>query len=88
MSIGGSGYYPAGAEFDPNAPWNEIGQPEIDVEADVTITIHKKVKLFTTDYEKDEDGCITEIGDLKEEAKDQVELPKGWELLDMEVELL
>lgn len=81
-----SGYYPAGAEFDPSAPWNEHTNDEIDVEVDVTITVHKKVKIYTTDYELDDEGCVCDYGDLKEDVKNQVEMPKGWELLDMEVE--
>lgn len=81
-----SGYYPAGAEYDPRAPWNEHVNDEIEVEVDVTLTIHKTVKVLTSDYERDEDGYITDYGDLKGDARDQVDVPEGWKLLDMEVE--
>ena len=40
-----SGYYPEGAEFDPNAPWNEKEIPMEEIEVEVTVTLKKKVKL-------------------------------------------
>ena len=46
-----SGYYPAGAEFDPNAPYNEPVIPEQDFEVDVEYVLQKKaVKVTTDDY--------------------------------------
>ena len=46
-----SGYYPPGAEFDPQAPWNEPVIPERDFEVDVEYVLQKKaVKVTTDDY--------------------------------------
>lgn len=46
-----SGYYPTGAEFDPNAPYNEPVIPERDFEVDVEYVLQKKaVKVTTDDY--------------------------------------
>ena len=46
-----SGYYPPGAEFDPNAPYNEPVIPEQDFEVDVEYVLQKKaVKVTTDDY--------------------------------------
>ena len=46
-----SGYYPPGAEFDPNAPYNEPVIPEQDFEVDVEYVLQKKaVKITTDDY--------------------------------------
>ena len=46
-----SGYYPPGAEFDPQAPWNEPVIPEQDFEVDVEYVLQKTaVKVTTDDY--------------------------------------
>ena len=45
-----SDYYPAGAEHDPNAPYNER-EPELKkVKLDVCLTIHKVVEVETDKY--------------------------------------
>ena len=45
-----SDYYPAGAEHDPNAPYNER-EPELKkVKLDVYLTIHKVVEVETDKY--------------------------------------
>ena len=45
-----SDYYPAGAEHDPNAPYNER-EPEFKkVKLDVYLTIHKVVEIETDKY--------------------------------------
>ena len=47
-----SDYYPAGAEHDPNAPYNER-EPELKkVKLDVYLTIHKVVEVETDKYYK------------------------------------
>lgn len=56
-----SGYYPPGAEHDPNAPWNQVDNPEREIEVTVSVTLSKTVKIKVSDYEitdsgKDEDG--------------------------------
>lgn len=58
MSLGG---YPMGAQNDPNAPYNEKENPEIEVEVTVSITLSKTFKIKTDQYNeefygKDEDG--------------------------------
>lgn len=80
-----SGYYPAGAEFDPNAPWNQSDPPEKEIDVLVSITLSKTVKVKVSDYEvidsgKDEDGNYFEDidysnCDLKNAVESQVVLP-------------
>ena len=45
-----SGYYPAGAEFDPNAPWNEPVIPERDFDVTCSQSLSKTVTITTDDY--------------------------------------
>ena len=45
-----SDYYPAGAEHDPNAPYNEKEPKPIKVKLDVYLTIHKVVEIETDKY--------------------------------------
>lgn len=80
-----SGYYPPGAEHDPNAPWNQVDNPEREIEVTVSVTLSKTVKIKVSDYEidsgKDEDGNYFEEVDysncdLKEEVMKQVYLPQ------------
>jgi hypothetical protein len=56
-----SGYYPPGAEFDPNAPYNQVDYPEEEFEITVSQTLSKTVTVFTSNYnlevDYDEDGC-------------------------------
>lgn len=54
-----SGYYPPGAEFDPNAPWNQSEPPEIDIEVTVKETLSKDTSVVTNNawYVTDEEGC-------------------------------
>lgn len=54
-----SGYYPPGAEFDPNAPWNQTEPPEIDFDVCISSTLSKNVKVSTSDYREDEEGEIS-----------------------------
>ena len=84
-----SGYYPAGAEFDPKAPWNEVEPPEKEIEVIVSITLSKTVKIKVSDYEVTESG-VDDDGqyyedidysncDLKGAIEEQVVLPhKAW----------
>ena len=41
-------YYPAGAAYDENAPYNEVGTPEIEAEVTVGITL-ERIATITTD---------------------------------------
>jgi len=81
MSNGG---YPAGADYDPHAPWNEKDKEPIEVEVTVTAIMEKKMVVTTYDYEADEEGCITGWGDLEEEVRDQIKIPDGWTLIEIE----
>ncbi len=80
-----SGYYPPGAEHDPNAPWNQVELPEQEIEVTVSVTLSKTVKVLVNDYEVEEDG--DEDGrslsynfygcDLKGAVEDQITLPQN-----------
>ena len=45
-----SGYYPAGAEFDPRAPWNEVELPPKEVEVTISAIVSKTMKVPVRDY--------------------------------------
>ena len=82
-----SGYYPLGAEHDPNAPWNQVDNPEREIEVTVSVTLSKTVKIKVSDYEitdsgKDEDGeHFEDIDysncDLKGAVEGQIVLPQS-----------
>jgi len=81
-----SGYYPAGAEYNPNAPWNQEDLTEEEIEVTVSVTLSKTMKIHVSDYTvedegSDEDGLPYRNLDfsncnLKEEAKNQHWLPQ------------
>ena len=82
-----SGYYPPGAEHDPNAPWNQVDNPEREIEVTVSVTLSKTVKVRVSDYKitdsgKDEDGEYFEDidcsnCDLKSAVEEQIVLPQN-----------
>ena len=83
-----SGYYPAGAEFDPRAPWNEVELPPKEVEVTVSVTISKTMKVPVGDYIIDEEGEADFSNcDLKKAVEENIKLPntKGWDLDNFEV---
>ena len=83
-----SGYYPAGAEFDPRAPWNEVELPPKEVEVTVSITISKTMKVPVEDYIIDEEGEADFSNcDLKKAVEENIKLPntEGWILDDFTV---
>ena len=83
-----SGYYPAGAEFDPRAPWNEAELPSKDIEVTISVTISKTIKVPVRDYTFDEEGNIDfSECDLKKAVEENVRLPNinGWNLDDLAV---
>ena len=83
-----SGYYPAGAEFDPRAPWNEVELPPKEVEVTVSITISKTTKVPVMDYIIDEEGEADFSNcDLKKAVEENIKLPntEGWILDDFTV---
>ena len=83
-----SGYYPAGAEFDPRAPWNEVELPPKEVEVTISAIVSKTMKVPVRDYTIDEEGNIDFSDcDLKKAVEENVRLPntKGWDLDNFEV---
>lgn len=82
-----SGYYPPGAEHGPNAPWNQVDNPEREIEVTVSVTLSKTVKIKVSDYEitdsgRDEDGEYFEDVDysncdLKGAVEEQIVLPQS-----------
>ena len=83
-----SGYYPAGAEFDPRAPWNEVELPPKELEVTISAIVSKTMKVPVRDYTIDEEGNIDFSDcDLKKAVEENVRLPntKGWDLDNFEV---
>ena len=50
-----SGYYPPGAEHDPNAPYNQVDPPEREFKVTATFSVDKEVTVRTSDYVVEED---------------------------------
>lgn len=83
--------YPMGADTK-DAPWNQVDNPEREIEVTVSVTLSKTVKVRVSDYEitdsgKDEDGEYFEDidysnCDLKGAVKEQIVLPqKAWDYI-------
>ena len=83
--------YPCGTDG-PNAPWNQVDNPEREIEVTVSITLSKTVKIKVSDYEitdsgKDEDGEYSEDidysnCDLKGAVEEQIVLPQNaWDYM-------
>lgn len=45
-----SGYYPPGAEYDPNAPYNQSDNDPVDVEVTISQTLSRNATIAVTDY--------------------------------------
>lgn len=45
-----SGWYPPGAEFDPNAPWNEVEIPQREFNVTCSQSLSKTVSVLTNNY--------------------------------------
>lgn len=77
--------YPMGADTK-DAPWNQVDNPEREIEVTVSVTLSKTVKIKVSDYEitdsgKDEDGEYFEDidyskCDLKRAVEEQITLPQ------------
>ena len=83
-----SGYYPAGAELDPRAPWNEVELPPKEVEVTISAIVSKTIKVPVRDYIIDEEGNIDfSECDLKKAVEENIRLPNinGWDLDNFEV---
>lgn len=78
--------YPMGADT-PDAPWNQVDNPEREIEVLVSVTLSKTFKVKVSDYTitdsgKDEDGNYFEDidyseCDLKGAVESQIVLPHG-----------
>ena len=78
--------YPMGADTK-DAPWNQVDNPEREIEVTVSVTLSKTVKIKVSDYEvtdsgKDEDGeHFEDIDysncDLKGAVEGQIVLPQS-----------
>ena len=76
--------YPPGAANDPNAPYNQCENPEVEIDVTVSITLSKTVKVLVTDYEieedVDEDGSYRTLDfsntNLQAAVEEQVILPQ------------
>jgi hypothetical protein len=72
-----SGYYPPGAEFDPNAPWNQEDPSEVEVDVTASHTVSRDTTITTTDYtDTFENGfeCGDLNGDYESQHKGPIEL--------------
>lgn len=77
--------YPMGADTE-DAPWNQVDNPEREIEVTVSVTLSKTVKIKVSDYGitdsgKDEDGEYFEDidyskCDLKRAVEEQITLPQ------------
>lgn len=65
-----SGWYPPGAEFDPNAPYNQIEVPQKDFEVTCSQSLSRTAIVTTNnytpgasgvDYEPDDEGDIMQV---------------------------
>ena len=73
-----SGYYPPGAEHDPDAPYNQSEPEEIEVEVVISQTLSRSTKILTTDYivnewedfEPDEEGGFYRTGGVEYDFSD------------------
>lgn len=87
-SLNGNSNYPpmSQSEWD-IAPWNQVDNPEREIEVTVSVTLSKTVKIKVSDYEitdsgKDDDGeyfeCVDYSNcDLKGAVEEQIVLPQS-----------
>ena len=78
--------YPMGSDTK-DAPWNQVDNPEREIDVTVSVTLSKTVKIKVSDYEitdsgKDEDGKYFEDidcsnCDLKSAVEEQIVLPQS-----------
>lgn len=76
----GNGNYPIGAQYDPNAPWNEpeLKEKEIDVTISITLSKTTKITVHTLDDTNNLDSDY-----LKECVESLVYLPHEIKLISM-----
>ena len=66
-----SGYYPAGAQYDSSAPYNQTDPEAVEKDINYSCNICRDATVETTDYksgpcEKDEDGFVSFYDDFSE----------------------
>lgn len=47
-----SGWYPPGAEFDPNAPYNQVELPEREYNIEAVFELRRTDELWSNDYDE------------------------------------
>ena len=52
-----SGYYPPGAEFDPNAPYNQMEPEEKEYKVTAMYCIRRTDEIWSTKYDEDDNLC-------------------------------
>lgn len=73
-----SGGYPQGTEFDSNAPWNNNGLPDKEIEVTISLTLSKTTKIKVNDYKViDENTLDFSRCSLVEAVESQVVLPQN-----------
>lgn len=79
-----SGYYPPGAENDPNAPYNQPSDPDpVAIEVTVSVTLSKVVTVEVDDYgvEVDDYDRVVDYDfsdcDLYKAVEEQITLPQN-----------
>lgn len=86
-SLNSNSNYPVMSQYEwDNAPWNQVDNPEREIEVTVSVTLSKTVKIKVSDYQitdsgKDEDGEYFEDidysdCDLKRAVEEQIILPQ------------
>ena len=52
-----SGWYPPGAEFDPNAPYNQVEPEEKEYKVEAMYCIRRTDEIWSTKYDEDDNLC-------------------------------
>ena len=47
-----SGWYPPGAEYDPNAPYNQVESPEREYNIEATFDLRRTDELWSSNYDE------------------------------------
>lgn len=65
-----SGYYPPGAEFNSNAPWNYKEPKPMDFNISISQSLSKSLKVSTSDYEPIIEKEMDDMGGFAYETAD------------------
>ena len=77
-SLNGNSNYPpmSQSEWD-NAPWNQVDNPEREIEVTVSVTLSKTLKIKVSDYTVDSEGNVDYSDcNLREAVENQIILPQ------------